>query len=45
VKIIFTVGIHQEIPLNIDFGVNDERQDSKIGTVCEDGTCGREEGE
>jgi hypothetical protein len=28
--------------LNIDFEINNERQDCKIGTVCgEEGTCGR----
>jgi hypothetical protein len=30
---IFTVGILLETPLNIDFGINNERQDCKIGTV------------
>jgi hypothetical protein len=26
-------GIHWETPLNIDFGINNERQDCKVGTV------------
>jgi hypothetical protein len=26
-------GIHQETPLNIDLGINNKRQDCKIGTV------------
>jgi hypothetical protein len=30
----FSVGIHQEIPLNIDFGIKNERWDCKISTVC-----------
>jgi hypothetical protein len=30
---IFTSGIHQETPLNTDFGIKNERQDCKIGTV------------
>jgi hypothetical protein len=34
---IFTVGIHQESPLDIDFGIKNERQDFKTGTVS---TCG-----
>jgi hypothetical protein len=28
------VGIHWEVPLNIELNNNNERQDSKIGTVC-----------
>jgi hypothetical protein len=31
---IFTVGIHWEIPLNIDLNISNKRQDCKIGTVC-----------
>jgi hypothetical protein len=32
--------------LNIDLGINNGRQDSKIGTVCVwGGTCGSREGE
>jgi hypothetical protein len=31
---VYTVRTHREIPLNTDFGVNNERQDCKIGTVC-----------
>jgi hypothetical protein len=27
------VGIHPETPLNIDFAINNGRQDYKIGTV------------
>jgi hypothetical protein len=27
--------------LNIDFGINNERQDCKTGTVGERGTCGK----
>jgi hypothetical protein len=27
--------------LNIDFGTNNERQAGKIGTVCEQSTCGK----
>jgi hypothetical protein len=27
-------GTHRETPLNIDFGIKNERQDCKIGTVC-----------
>jgi hypothetical protein len=30
---IFTAGIHQEIPLNTDFGIKNEGQDCKIGTL------------
>jgi hypothetical protein len=30
---IFTVGIHQEPPLNIGLNINNERQGCKIGTV------------
>jgi hypothetical protein len=29
------VGIHQEFSLNIDFGIHNERQDYKAGTVEE----------
>jgi hypothetical protein len=45
------VGILQETPLNIDFGINNERQDCKIGTVCRvvlvggGSVNGRDEGE
>jgi hypothetical protein len=28
------VGLHQETPLNVDLGINNERQDYKKGTVC-----------
>jgi hypothetical protein len=31
--------------LNIDFEIKNGRQDCKIGTVCEGGTCGSGEGE
>jgi hypothetical protein len=34
------VGTHQETPFNIDLDVNTERQDHKIGTMCEGVTCG-----
>jgi hypothetical protein len=37
------VGIHQETPLNIDFGINNERQDCKIGTLCGGSICRRRE--
>jgi hypothetical protein len=30
---IFTAGIHQETPFNIDFGVKNERQNYRLGTV------------
>jgi hypothetical protein len=36
------VGIHQETSWNIDFGINNESQDCKIGTESGRGTCGRE---
>jgi hypothetical protein len=42
---IFTSGIHQETPLNTDFGIKNERQDCKIGTGAARHTCGSEEGE
>jgi hypothetical protein len=36
---IITTGIHEETPLNIDLGINNERQDCKIsiewGCTCE----------
>jgi hypothetical protein len=38
---MLTEGIHQETPFNIDFGINNERQYYKTGTVGE-GACGRE---
>jgi hypothetical protein len=31
---IVTAGIHQETPLNINFVINNEKQDCEIGTVC-----------
>jgi hypothetical protein len=31
--------------LNTDFGIRNERQDCKIGTVCVEGECHRDEGE
>jgi hypothetical protein len=37
------MGIHQETPLNIDFGIKNERQDCEIGTVWS--TYGVGEGE
>jgi hypothetical protein len=42
------MGIHWDIPLNINLNINNENQDCKIGTVCvggEGGTSGKEEGE
>jgi hypothetical protein len=36
-------GIHQVTPLNIDFGINNERQDCNIGTGWRS-TCGRGRG-
>jgi hypothetical protein len=30
---MFTAGISRETPLNIDFGMENERQDCQIGTV------------
>jgi hypothetical protein len=39
------VGIHWEIPLNINLNINNEKQDCKIGTMCMGGTSGRREGE
>jgi hypothetical protein len=30
---IFTAELHQEIPLNTDFGIKNEGQDCKIGTM------------
>jgi hypothetical protein len=30
---MLTEGVHGETPLNIDLGINSERQDWKIGTV------------
>jgi hypothetical protein len=41
-KIVLTAGMHQEIPLNTDFGINIERKDCKIGMAG--GTCGRGRG-
>jgi hypothetical protein len=32
-------------PLNIDLNIKNERQDCKIGIVCEGSTSGRGEGE
>jgi hypothetical protein len=40
---MFTAWIHQESPLNIDFGIKNERQNYKIGIVR--GYLQREEGE
>jgi hypothetical protein len=37
------VRLLREIPFNIDFGINNERQDCKIGTVW-GSTCGRRKG-
>jgi hypothetical protein len=34
-----TAEVHQETPLNIDLGINNEKHDCKIGTA---GTCGQE---
>jgi hypothetical protein len=36
-------GVHGETPLNTDLGINNEKQDSKIRTVCRS-TYWREEG-
>jgi hypothetical protein len=30
-------GVHRETPVNTDVGINNERQDCKIGTVCIEG--------
>jgi hypothetical protein len=40
IKYDYIAGIHQETSLDIDFGINNKRQDCKIGTVS-----GRQEGE
>jgi hypothetical protein len=31
---MLTVGVHRETSSNLDFGISNERQDCKIGTVC-----------
>jgi hypothetical protein len=36
---VLTVGIHQETPLNIDFGINKEKQDCNRIMIRKDRYC------